>query len=106
MSFWHFPLISKLLLTVDRIEGDYVILEWENMALSSLHLSMLPFLPLEGMRLELSLYPTPFGNTFAINEDPGLLQGEYPLVIPIPNVVLEGLHYQYHIKERPWLEAE
>jgi hypothetical protein len=64
---------------------------------------MIPFRTLEGMQLQLNLYPTPFGNTYAINEDPGILHGSYPLHIPIPNIVFAGLHYQYHIREIPWL---
>lgn len=105
MSFWHFPLTTQLLLTIDRIEGEYAILEWENLAISSLHVSMIPFTAKEGMRIQLSLYPTPFGNTYALNSDPGLLQGEYPIVIPMPNIVFSGLHYEYHIQEYPWMET-
>lgn len=104
MSYWHFPLMTKLLVIIDRIEGDYAILEWDNLALSSLHISMIPFEPKEGMRLLLKLYPTPLGNTYAIGEDPSILHGKYPLVIPFPNVVFAGLHYQYSIKEIPWME--
>ena len=106
MTFWHFPITTQILITVDRIEGDYAIVEWEDLALSSLHLSMIPFVANEGMKLQISLYPTPFGNTYAINEDPGILHGEYPLLIPMPDIVFAGLHYQYHIKEIPWMEPQ
>ena len=104
MSFWHFPLMTQMVVIVDRIEGDYAILEWENLALSSLHVSMIPFSPTEGMQLRLEIFPTPFGNTYAIGEDPGVLHGEHPIVIPFPNIVFAGLHYQYRIEEQPWLK--
>ena len=65
---------------------------------------MFSFEPKEGMQLLLQLYPSPFGNTYAVGDDPGILYGIYPLVIPIPNVVISGLHYQYTIKEIPWMQ--
>ena len=103
MSYWHFPLISQMYVTVDRIEGNYAILEWENLSLSSLHKSMIPFVPKEGMQLLIQVYPSPLGNTYAVGDDPGILYGKHPLVIPLPYVVIAGLHYQYNIKEIPWM---
>ena len=104
MSYWHFPITCHMYVIVDRIEGEYAILEWENLALSSLHLSMLSFEPKEGMQLLIKVYPSPLGNTYAIGDDPGVLYGLHPLVIPMPNVVIAGLHYQYTIQEIPWMQ--
>jgi len=106
MSFLQYPIVTTLLSTVDRVEGEYAVLEWDNLALSAIHISIFPFTLQEGMQVEFTLYPSPIGKSYATQSDPCILLAEYPIVIPLPNVVLPGLHYNYHIKERPWVYAQ
>ena len=97
MTLWAFPMLTTLWLIVDRIEGDYTIVEWENMALSSVHSSLLPRETKEGSRLKLTLLPSPLGDWYAVHNDPSILQGNHPLIIPIKDVVSMGLYYHYNI---------
>ena len=97
MTLWAFPIITTLWLTVDRIEGDYAIVEWENMALSSIHSTLLPKDTKEGSRLKLMLHPSPLGKGYAVHNDPCILQGASPLIIPIKDILTMGLYYHYNI---------
>ena len=102
MTLLHYPMITTLLITIDRIEGEYAVLEWEDLSLSSMHQSLFSFVPEEGMRIELSFYPSPIGDSYAITSDPSILLAAHPIVIPLPNLVVPGLHYSYRIVEKPW----
>ena len=97
MTLWAFPIITTLWFVVDRIEGNYAIVEWDNMALSAIHSSLLPPQIKEGSRLKLILHPSPLGNGYVTHNDPCILQGHYPLVIPIKDILSMGLYYQYSI---------
>lgn len=95
MTLWAFPIITTLWIIVDRIEGDYAIVEWNNLSLSALHLSVLPREIQEGSRIRLTFHPSPLGDWYAVHTDPSILQGTYPLVIPIKDAVCAGLYYQF-----------
>jgi|GEM_PF-6794215 len=103
MNFLQYPMLTSLLSTVDRIEGEYAILEWENLALSAMHASLFPFELQEGMQVKITLYPSPIGSAYASKADPCILLDRHTIIIPIPNLVIPGLHYSYYIKEQPWI---
>ena len=106
MSLFHYPIVTTLLSTVDRIEEEYAVLEWDNLALSAIHSSVFPFPLREGMRVEFTIYPSPIGRSYASQSDPCILLATHPIVIPIPNLVIPGLHYNYHIVEKPWIHEK
>ena len=98
MSAWLFPILTKLVVTVDRIENDHAVVEWENLAFGTLDLYVLPEHVQEGSKLEITLHPSPFGNLYAIHDDPGILQGAFSMVIPLSDIVIPGLYYYCSIR--------
>ena len=87
LCFFRFDVV------IDRIESDFAVIEWENLALSVLPLQMIDCPIEEGSRITLFIYPSPYG---AIASPPMLLTEYGPVIIPIEG----SLHYttKYGIK--------
>ena len=100
------PLLQTLLLLIiiiDRIEPPYAIVEWENMALSSIHRSLLPPNVKEGQLLELTIQRHPQGRSYMLRNDPALFQMPHKqILIPAALPLARGkqYHIEFHIPHR------
>ena len=94
MNYWILPLSTTLSVTIDRLEGDFAILEWQNEALTAIEHQYLPFQVQEGCRIQLSLYPSPTGSFHVGYKNPVFLKrlGK-SLLIPIDNILHPGMSY-------------
>ena len=100
MSYWLLPLSYTFLLTIDRLEGSYAIIEWPNEALTTIPYKEIPFSIQEGCQLELNLYPSPLGGFSVRYEAPFILNRFGTLlVIPIENTLKKGLSYWFSFQK-------
>ena len=77
-------IITLLLLAiVDRVESDFAVLEWNNLALSGINKKLLPNIS-EGDQLIFWLSPNPKGSSRVISNNPLTIEidGE-PVLIPL-----------------------
>ena len=83
MNFLLFVLSFQFLITVDRVEEEFAVIEWENKALSTIPLNLIPCHVQEGDFLYLRIYPIKNG-AFLSNANPPILQFQQGiLAIPI-----------------------
>ena len=81
------PILNLLfheLITVDRIESEQVIIEWDNLSLSSLPLKIFPLNPKEGDQFFISGQSSLKGECGIKHDDPLILEcPEEVLYLPI-----------------------
>ena len=91
MKHWFLAFIFRLPFTIDRIEGQWVIVEWANMALTTIWEGHFPTIPIEGRMGMLTLWICQKSNTAIINNAPLLIQ-EKDNVSMIPYSIPDHLH--------------
>ena len=99
---------TQLMLTVDRIEGNYAIVEWKNGSLGSIERHLLPESLHEGQALILYLKPASKGAATATSTYPAFLnQSASSIALPHPQVLELGHHYHLTIQplRRTYVEA-
>lgn len=96
------------LLTVDRIEGNFAIVEWKDGSLGSIERHLLPESLHEGQALILYLKPSSRGAATATSSYPAYLhQSASSIALPHPQVLELGHHYHLTIQplRRTYVEA-
>ena len=94
MSYWILPLGATISVHVDRLEGNYAVLEWPNEALTAIQHEEFPFEIQEGCHLQMHLLPSPIGVFRARYENPSLLnRWGQSLIIPMDNITRAGFSY-------------
>ena len=84
MNLLIFVLSLRFLLIIDRIEDDFVVIEWKNKALSTIPLDLIPCPVQEGDFLYLQIYPSKNG-AYISHSSPPILQFKHGiLAIPMP----------------------
>lgn len=85
MSRWFMAITLRLTFTIDRIENSWVIVEWANMAITSIWKGHLPFKPKEGDRGVINLWICRNDRNLAIANDPLIIEENKQLtVVPYP----------------------
>ena len=100
MKCSHFLCSLFLMIIVDRIEEPYAVVEWDNLALSSIHRSLLPGNLQEGQTLYLTIHPQPLGKAYMLQNDPAIfLLSTQQLLIPLTLPLQTDKRYQlnFHI---------
>ena len=74
----------RFLLIIDRIEGDFAVIEWENYALSAIPLYLIPCKPKEGDHLYFVIFPTAIGTLTTTSNNLLIQTPKGPIAIPMP----------------------
>ena len=93
MIFLCLLISMKFLIIIDRIEGDFAIIEWENQALSAIPLVLIPCSAQEGDRLHLFVYPTPTGSMPKHPNQLIIATPKGPIAIPIDMTLQQNTKY-------------
>ena len=70
MKQWLYALIFRVPFTIDRIENQWVIVEWANMALTTIWKGHFPLLPQEGKKGIANIWLCHDPQTIIIGNDP------------------------------------
>ena len=105
MKWPHFLCSLFLIIIIDRIEGPYAVVEWDNLALSSIHRSLLPANLREGQTLHLTIHSQPLGRAYMLHNDPAIFvlskqQLLIPLSLPLQTDKRYELNFHLPIKGR------
>ena len=88
-----YTLILKIPFTIDRIEGSWVIVEWANMALTTVCEDHFPSPPKEGQKGHVKIWMCNKSNGNIINQDPIMIQEKGSTsVIPYTLKKLDSAH--------------
>ena len=89
---------AALVVTVDRVEAPYAVLEWPSGALGDVPLGLLPPGVAEGERLRLTLRPRPGGWLVAADPDPFLFSPAG--LVPLHDLagIQPGFRYDVHFR--------
>ena len=80
----------KFELTIDRIENNFAVIEWENLALSLLPMQIIGCDVKEGSKINLLLHTSPTGSLAS----PPMLYTDYgPVIIPVENTINHATRY-------------
>ena len=83
-AFIQYSVVFQEPIIIDRIENDQVIIEWENLSLSSLPISLFPSAPREGEQFFITGHSSNTGSCKLKHDDPVILQcPEEILYLPI-----------------------
>ena len=83
--------------TIDRIESNFAVIEWENLALSTIPMQIIKCEVKEGSKLDLLLHFSPTGALAS----PPLIYTEYgEVLIPVENTIKHATRYNIWIQCR------
>ena len=92
---------TSLHLTIDRIEGNIAVVEWDCGFFSELPHKLLPPASQEGSQLQLNLTSWPRASAILLSENPAILLTNGGLIaLPLSDELESGQHYIFTFQRR------